>query len=36
MYLEEMNEKLNIETSSTPGEAPFSNGVVERNNIVLV
>ena len=31
----EMNEKLGIETSTTPGESPFSNGVVERNNKVL-
>ena len=31
----EMNEKLGIETSTTPGESRFSNGVVERNNKVL-
>ena len=31
----EMNEKLGIETSTTPGELPFNNGVVERNNKVL-
>ena len=31
----EMNEKLGIETSTTPGEAPFSNGIVERSNKVL-
>ena len=31
----EMNEKLGIETSTTPRESPFSNGVVERNNKVL-
>ena len=31
----EMNEKLNIETSTSPGESPFSNGVVERNNALL-
>ena len=31
----EMNEKLGIEISTTPGESPFSNGVVERNNKVL-
>ena len=31
----EMNEKLGIETSTTPGEAPFSNGIVERNNKIL-
>ena len=30
-----MNEKLDIETSTTPGEAPFSNGIVERNNKIL-
>ena len=33
--LEEMNHKLGIETSTTPGEAPFSNAIVERNNAVL-
>ena len=31
----EMNKKLGIETSATPGESPFSNGVVERNKKVL-
>ena len=31
----EMNEKLGIETSTTPGESPFSNGIVERNNKIL-
>ena len=31
----EMNEKLNVETSTSPGESPFSNGVVERNNALL-
>ena len=31
----EMNEKLGIETSTTPGEAPFSNDIVERNNKIL-
>ena len=31
----EMNKKLGIETSTTPGESPFSNGVVERNKNVL-
>ena len=30
-----MNEKLGIETSTTPGESPFSNGAVERNSKVL-
>ena len=30
-----MNKKLGIETSATPGESPFSNGVVERNKKVL-
>ena len=30
-----MNEKLGTETSTTPRESPFSNGVVERNNKVL-
>ena len=33
--LEEMHHKLGIEISSTPSEAPFSNGIVERNNKVL-
>jgi len=33
--LEEMNEKLGIETSTTAGEAPFSNGLVERNNKII-
>ena len=28
----EMNEKIGIETSATPGEPPFSNVVVQRNN----
>ena len=31
----EMNEKMGIETSTTPAESPFSNGVVERNNAML-
>lgn len=31
----EMNEKLGVETSTTPAESPFSNGVVERHNAVL-
>ena len=31
----EMNEKMGIETSTTPAEAPYSNGVVERNNAML-
>ena len=30
-----MNEKLGIETSTTPGEAPYSNGIVKRNHRVL-
>ena len=30
-----MNEKIGIEISATPGESPFSNRVVERNNKVL-
>ena len=33
--LDEMHHKLGIEISSTPSEAPFSNGIVERNNKVL-
>ena len=31
----EMNDKLGVETSTTPAESPFSNGVVERHNAVL-
>ena len=31
----EMNEKLNIETATTAGESPFSNGIVERHNKTL-
>ena len=31
----ELNDKFAIETSSTPAEAPFNNGVVERGNKVL-
>ena len=31
----EMNDKLGIETSTMPGEAPFSNGIVEKNNKIL-
>ena len=31
----EINKKLGIETSTTPGESSFSNGVVERNKNVL-
>ncbi|XP_057305251.1 uncharacterized protein LOC130642182 [Hydractinia symbiolongicarpus] len=33
--LQEMNEKLNIETKTTAGESPFSNGIVERHNKIL-
>ena len=33
--LRKMNEKLDIEICTTPGEAPFSNGIVERNNKIL-
>ena len=31
----EMNEKLNIETATTAAESPFSNGIVERHNLIL-
>ncbi len=31
----EFNEKFDIQRSTTPGEATFSNGMVERNNAVL-
>ena len=31
----EMNEKLNIETTTTAAESPFSNGMVERHNLII-
>ena len=31
----DMNEKLGKETSTTPGEAPYSNGIIQRNHKVL-
>ena len=31
----EMSEKLNIETITTAAESPFSNGIVERHNLML-
>ena len=31
----EMNEKLNIEIATTAAESPFSNGTVERHNLIL-
>ena len=33
--LREMNEELDIETRTTPGEPPLSNGIVEGNNKIL-
>ena len=33
--MREMHEKFGIETSTTPGEAPYSNGIVERSNAVI-
>ena len=33
--MQEMNHKLGIETSTTPGESPFANGIVGRNNAIL-
>ena len=33
--MKEMNEIFGIETSTTPGEAPWSNGIVERGNTML-
>ena len=30
-----MNEKLNVETATTAAESPFSNGIVERHNLLL-
>ena len=32
---QEMTEKFGIETTTTPGESPFSNGKVERGNAML-
>ena len=31
----QMNEKLNIETCTTAAESPFSNGTVERHNLIV-
>ena len=31
----EMSEKLNIESTTTAAESPFSNGMVERHNLIL-
>ena len=31
----EMNEKLGVETATTAGESPWSNGIVERHNATL-
>ena len=31
----EMCEKLNIESTTTAAESPFSNGIVERHNLIL-
>ena len=33
--LREMNEKFNIITLATAAESPFSNGIVERHNLIL-
>ena len=33
--LKEIAEAFGVEISTTPGEAPFSNGVVERGNTML-
>ena len=33
--MKEMHEKFGTETSTTPGEAPYSNGIVERSNAVI-
>ena len=33
--LRECNDKFGIETSTTPGDAPFANGIVERANPML-
>ena len=29
------NQKLNIESTTTAAESPFSNGMVERHNLIL-
>ena len=31
----EMSEKLNIKPTTTAAESPFSNGIVERDNLIL-
>lgn len=31
----EMNEKFNVETTTTAADSPFSNGIVERHNLIL-
>ena len=31
----EMNEKLNVKNATTAAESPFSNGIVERHNLIL-
>ena len=31
----QMNEKLNVLTQTTAVESPFSNGMVERHNLIL-
>ena len=33
--MREMNEKLNIESTTTAAESPFSNDIVERHNLIL-
>lgn len=33
--MRDLHEKFDIETSTTPGEAPYSNGMVERGNALL-
>ena len=33
--MRDLHEKFNVETSTTPGEAPYSNGTVERGNTML-
>ena len=33
--MSELHDKFGIETSTTPGEAPWANGIVERHNKVL-
>ena len=35
-HFRELCQKFNIESTTTPGESPWSNGVVERHNAILM